>query len=361
MTSGNESMADSLSRTDAQQRADDIHAFRREQARLAADGLAAADAAAIRAHHDALLTRLAARPDVDTTQRARQLTLGLRIASFLGALALAASVFFLFRQYWPLFSETVQVIVLAGASLGTLGLTAWLHGRDASGYFTKLAALVAFACFVLNLSLLGASFNITPSDKALLPWAAFALLLAYTCELRLLLVAGLVCITGFIAARVGTWTGMYWLSVGERPEHFFPAALLMFCVPFFVDHRRHPGFDATWRLVALLALFLPMLVLANWGRASYLPFDADAVEGFYQVGGFVAGGLLTWLGARRGWPEVMNTAVVFFVIFLYTKLFDWWWMAMPKFLFFLVLGLVALLVILVLKRLRAVVPAEGGQ
>jgi len=57
----------------------------------------------------------------------------------------------------------------------------------------------------------------------------------------------------------------------------------------------------------------------------------------------------------------MNTAVVFFVIFLYTKLFDWWWAVMPKFLFFLVLGLVALLVILVLKRLRAVTPVEGGR
>ena len=32
---------------------------------------------------------------------------------------------------------------------------------------------------------------------------------------------------------------------------------------------------------------------------------------------------------------------------------------MPKFLFFLVLGLVALLVILVLKRLRAVTQTEG--
>ena len=32
-------MDDSLSRADAQQRADDIRAFRREQARLAADGL----------------------------------------------------------------------------------------------------------------------------------------------------------------------------------------------------------------------------------------------------------------------------------------------------------------------------------
>jgi len=93
-----------------------------------------------------------------------------------------------------------------------------------------------------------------------------------------------------------------------------------------------------------------------------LPFHhSQAGQNLYQLGGFVAGGLLTWLGARRGWPEVMNTAVVFFVIFLYTKLFDWWWAVMPKFLFFLVLGLVALLVILVLKRLRAVTQTEGGR
>lgn len=342
-----------LTRAEAQQRADDIHAWRREQMRLAAEGLGGADAAAVAAYHEALLAQLAARPDVDTTQRDRQLTLGLRIASFLGALALAASVFFLFRQFWPRLSEALQVAVLAASSLATLGLTAWLHRRDSAGYFTKLAALVAFVCFVLNLSLLGASFNITPSDKALLPWAAFALLLAYTCELRLLLVAGLICIAAFIAARVGTWSGLYWLDLGERPEHFLPAALAMFCLPFFVDHRRHPGFDATWRVVALLALFLPMLVLANWGRASYLPLSASAVEGVYQIAGFLAGGLLAWLGTRRGWPEVSNTAVTFFVIFLYTKLFDWWWQLMPKFLFFLLLGLVALLVIFVLKRLRA--------
>lgn len=350
-----------LSRAEAQQRADDIHAWRREQARLRSEGLPVAVPDDVRAHHDALLTQLAARPDVDTSSRARQLSLGLRIASFLGALALAASVFFLFRQFWPELPEAGQAILLIGASLATLGLTAWLHGRDASGYFTKLAALVAFACFVLNVSLLGASFNVTPSDKALLPWAAFALLLAYACELRLLLVAAQICIAGYIAARVGSWSGMYWLSVGERPELFLPAALVMFCVPFFVDHRRHPGFDATWRLGALIAFFLPVLVLSNWGRGSFLPLDTDLIEGGYQIAGFVAGGLLAWLGARRGWPETMNGGVVFFVIFLYTKLFDWWWKAMPKYLFFLLLGLVAVLVILVLKRLRAALPAVEAE
>jgi hypothetical protein len=43
---------------------------------------------------------------------------------------------------------------------------------------------------------------------------------------------------------------------------------------------------------------------------------------------------------------------VFFVVFLYTKLFDWWWDAMPKYVFFFVLALVAMLFLLVLRRLR---------
>ena len=73
------------------------------------------------------------------------------------------------------------------------------------------------ACFVLNLSVLGQIFNITPSQNAFLAWAAFALLLAYGYGLRLLLVAGLTSLMAYLAATVGTWSGCYWLSFGERP------------------------------------------------------------------------------------------------------------------------------------------------
>jgi hypothetical protein len=60
----------------------------------------------------------------------------MKVASFLGALALAASVFFLFYQFWGRFGETAQVTILVAAALATLGLTLWVQGRDASGYFT---------------------------------------------------------------------------------------------------------------------------------------------------------------------------------------------------------------------------------
>lgn len=347
---------DTLSRADAQQRADQVRVFEEELARLEREGVIAltdAQRQAIAAHHRGLLAQLARAYDIDRDVRAKQLSLGMRMASFLGALALAASVFFLFRQFWDRFSTAAQVVIVIVAALGSLSAAVWIQGRDSSGYFTKLAAMVAFACFVINIVLLGQTFNITPSDKALIPWAGLALLLAYACDLKLLLAAGILCVIAWVSARTGTWSGMYWLHFGERPENFFPAAAILFAVPHFIAHEKCSGFSAIYRVFALLTVFLPMLVLANWGGISYLDWDEDFVEGVYQVMGFVLSAGAIWLGARRRWPEVVNTGATFFVIFLYTKFFDWWWDVMPKYLFFLVIGLTAVLLLVVMRRLRA--------
>jgi len=161
-----------------------------------------------------------------------------------------------------------------------------------------------------------------------------------------------VCIAGWIAARAGTWGGMYWLSMGERPENFLPAGILAFLFPLLVTHRRYPGFAATYRVFGLLCLLLPVLVLGNWGVASYLDWPPALIEGAYQVLGFGLSAGAIWLGTRRGWADTTNTGVVFFVILLYTKFFDWWWVIMPKWLFFLVLALAAVLLLLVFQRLR---------
>jgi len=347
------------SRNEAQLRADDIRAFRDELSRLELEGVLQIDKAqrgAVAKHHDALLATLASGFDIDRDPRSKQLSLGMRIASFIGAIALAASVFFLFYQFWGYFSTAVQVAVLVGVGIGAFALTMGVARRDETGYFTKLAAMVAFACFVLNVVMLGQIFNITPSDKALLPWAAFAFLLAYTFELRLLQAAGILCLIAFISARTGTWSGMYWIHFGERPENFFPAAVAIFMLPQLRDQSKYSGFAATYRVFGALTLFLPMLVLANWGAVSYLDLDRDLIENLYQTIGFVGTAALTWYGARRHWQEVVNTGVTFFVIFFYTKLFDWWWDSMPKYLFFLVMGLAAILFLLVFKRLRRVTP-----
>ncbi len=347
----------------AQRRADDIRVFQRELGRLNEEGVLALteeQRAAVVQHHDALLTSYAQSFDIDRDNQARQLSLGMRIASFLGALALAASVFFLFNQYWGLFPTAVQIVLLIVASMGALLATFWIGRKDAAGYFAKLAAMVAFACFVLNISLIGGMFNITPSDKALLPWAALAFLLAYTFDLRLLLGAGILSLMAFIAARTGTWSGMYWLEFGERPENFFPAALLLFFAPSVISHERFTGFAPIYRVFALLALLLPMLLLANWGYGSYLDLSVGTIERSYQALGFIVSAAVIWLGTRRGWPEVINTGVTFFVIFLYTKFYDWWWEIMPKFVFFLIIALTAILFILIMKRVRASAKFDPG-
>lgn len=347
----------------AQRRVDEIRIFKEELARLqteAALSLTDEQQAAIARYHETLLADYARSFDIDRDSHAKQLSLGMRIASFLGALALAASVFFLFNQYWGLFPTPVQVALLIGSSIAALLATFCIARKDSGGYFAKLAAMVAFACFVLNVSLIGQIFNITPSDKALLPWAALAFLLAYTFDLRLLLGAGILCLIAFIAARTGTWSGMYWIDFGERPENFFPAALILFFVPSVMPHERFSGFGPIYRVFALLALLLPMLVLANWGYGSYLDLSAGTIERIYQALGFIASAAAIWLGARRGWPEVVNTGVTFFVIFLYTKFYDWWWEIVPKFAFFLIIALTAILFILVMKRVRASARFEAG-
>lgn len=349
------------SRFEAQKRADDIRIFQDELARLEREGalaLSEEQRQGVAEHHRALLAEYARAYDIDRSAQSKQLSIGMKVASFLGALALAASAFFLFYQFWGRFPTSVQVGILLVAAVGTFLGTVLLQSRDSSGYFTKLAAMVAFACFVLNIAMLGQIFDITPSDKALLPWAAYAMLLAYACDLRLLQAAGILCLGAFVAARLGTWSGMYWIHFGERPENFFPAAAAIFLLPRFVDHSRFHGFDAIYRVFGLLGLFLPVLVLSNWGEISYLDFDDKLIEGSYQLLGFASSAGAMWLGTKRHWPEVVNTGLTFFVIFLYTKFYDWWWEIMPKYLFFLVIGLTAVLLLVVFKRLRAGVKAE---
>ena len=342
------------SKAGAQRRADQIGAFRAELAIIEEEKvllLSDSQRAAIAGYHRDCLARLTSAFDVDASRRDKQLSLGMKIASFLGALGLAASVFFLFYQFWGGFSTAVQTIILVAAPVIGLAVTMAIATQEKTGYFSKLSGLVTLACFILNLSMLGQIFNIAPSPNAFLVWAAFAFLLAYAADARLLLAAGIIAFAAYLSARTGTWSGCYWLHFGERPENFFPAALLLFAASW-LPHHRYSGFAAIYRVFALLLALIPILILANWGRISYLDLSAATIENIYQVAGFVLSAAAIWLGIRTAAPEMVNTGNVFFTIFLYTKFYDWWWNWMPKYLFFLLIGLTAIVMLLVLKRLR---------
>ncbi|HAD05198.1 MAG: hypothetical protein A2091_07340 [Desulfuromonadales bacterium GWD2_61_12] len=339
----------------AQQRVDRIRAFRDELTQLEGEGVLTLPPelrAPVDAHHNRLLRELTRQYDVDVSGADKQLSLGMRIVSLLGALALSAAVFFFFYRFWGGLGTTVQVAVLVVAPLLATASVELAARREPTLYFASLLALVAFACFVLNLVLLGAIFNITPSQNAFLVWGAFALLLAYGYGLRLLQVAGMCSLTGYLAATIGTFGGCYWLSFGERPENFIAAGALLALVPL-LPQRKHPHFAGYYRVFGLLCIFIAILILANWGSISYLPWAMNTIESLYQTAGFLLAAAAIALGIRQGWPGVVNLGSTFFVLYLYTKFFDWWWEWMPKYLFFLLLGLIAVGLLLAMRRLRS--------
>ncbi len=340
----------------AQQRADRIHAFREELQALQQEGvlsLPPETQGKVAAYHEALLRELNAQFDVDTSHQQKRLSWGMRIASFLGALAISAAVFFFLLRFWGLLDTPLQVVLLVAAPLVmTLAVEGVARRERGGAYFTSLAALVALTCFVLDLSVLGHIFNITPSQNAFLMWALYALILAYNYDLKLVLVAGLTSLMGYLAAMVGTWSGIYWLSFGQRPENFLVAGGVLFAAGL-LPLKARPDFAPIYRVYGLLVVFIAILILSNWGQSSYLPLANDTIEVTYQLLGFAGSGAAIWLGIRRQWAGLANLGSTFFVIDLYTKFFDWWWDWMPKYLFFLVLGLIAIGLLFALKRLRA--------
>lgn len=342
------------SKADAQKRADQIAYFKAELEMLEQENALFLDEkqrSAIADYHDNLINELSSAYDIDTNKREKQLSLGMKIVSFLGALALAASVFFIFYQFWGNFSTNLQVLILVMAPLIGLAATMYAANREKTGYFSKLIGMVSFACFVLNISMFKQIFNIAPSPNAFLIWAIFAFLLAYASDARLLLAVGIICISAFLSAHMGTWNGCYWIDFGERPENFFPAAFILFMVSY-LPHGKFPGFAVIYRVFAMLLFFIPVLILSNWGMISYLDFSRESTESFYQIAGFIFSAVAIWMGIKKSRPEFLNTGNVFFAIFLYTKFYDWWWDWMPKYIFFLIIGLTAILMLLIFKRIR---------
>jgi hypothetical protein len=345
-----------LSRLDAQRRADRIAAFRAELADLSREGVLALSPDqrdAVERHHEATLAALADRFDVDASAARKQLSLGMRIASFLGAMALAASAVLYFRHVWGALPTAVQVAILVAAPLAGLAGTDFAARRERSGYFASLLALVTLACFVLDLTALGSIFNLLPSPNAFLAWGAFGLVLAYAYGLRLPLAGGVAALAVWSAGVIAASTGLFWTAMTNRPETFLPAGFLLFALPFALAHRRRADFPPVYRIAGLVAILLPVLILANEGGESFLSLGKRGVEIGYQIAGFLLAGGAVVLGIRRRLADTVYTASAFFAAFLFTKYVDWWWDWMPHYLFFLVVGLSAVAILWLLHRLRA--------
>ncbi|HVX89304.1 MAG TPA: DUF2157 domain-containing protein [Gemmatimonadales bacterium] len=318
-----------------------IMAFKAELMALAEEGITLDEAtlSRIRAHHESLLTGT---PD-------ERLSIGMRLASFVGAVALSCAVFFLFYRIWGALGVGQQVAILVAAPLLLVGATHALHRWERTGYFAALAALAAFAAFILELVTLGQIFNLPATPHAFLAYGLFGVLLGWSYGLRLPHFAGLAGIGLWITALPGTLRHELLPELFTRGEALLVAGAFLLLLPRFESRVK---WHVDHRIVGMVGLFLGLFVLSISGRQSWLPWDHDLVEGFYQVVSFAVGGAVVYWGVRERTPDLANGGMIFLTAMCLFKATDWWWDWMPRWLFFLVLAGLAIGVMLGLRRIR---------
>jgi len=318
-----------------------IQAFKAELIALAEEGITLDEATLGRicAHHEALLTGA---PD-------ERLSLGMRIASLVGAVALSAAVFFLFYRFWGTIPTAGQVTLLIAVPPLLVAATHLLHGWEKSGYFATLAALTAFAAFVLDLTALGQLFNLPQTIHAFLAWGAFGLLLGVAYDLRLPHLAGAVCLGLWLAALPTTLRGEAASSALFVPEALTVVGLGYLAYAHFIGARIAPWRALDLRIVGMTGAFIALFTLSLGGETSRLPWDRDALEAMYQsIGLGVAAGTIWW-GVRSGRKELVNGGMIFLTALLLVKATDWWWETLPRWVFFLVIAAMAIGILFLLK------------
>jgi uncharacterized membrane protein len=349
--------APALSKARAQQRADQIGAFTSELGELERAGvlrLAPDDRGRIEAYHAGLLEALAGRFDVDRSERQRRMSLGMRIASLIGAVTLSAAVVLFFYRVWGMLATPAQLALLVAAPVLLLGAVDVAARRERTLYIASILAINATAAFILNLTVVGAIFNMRPSPFAFALWGGFALAVAYAYGLRLLLAGGITMVMIFLCMALGRAAGLDLGASMARPEPLLPAGALAFAASFLPANRRRAGFPDVWRAVGTVAVLVPLIFLSTWASVfSYLPWPEGVVGSMYDVTGFALGAAGIWFGIRAGWREVVHVAAGFLVIFVFAKCFEWWWDWMPRYLFFLLLGGLAVAALVVLGRIRS--------
>jgi hypothetical protein len=341
-------------RDDAQRRVNQIRAFRRELDTLKAAGaspLTPAQEADLAAYHEQLLDRLAAQYDVDRSDRAGQLSRGMRLLSFFGAVALTAAVYSLAERYWGRLDLAQQATLLTAFALMALVGVELSARRERTLYVASLFALVAYGAFWLVVVALSWTLNLPVMPVFIWAGAAFGLVLAIPYGFRVVLAAGLVALPIAMAGSVFQAAGIPWTAALERFDLLTASAfsMLVLAVPL---GRIDPGFPVVTRLVALAMGLGGLLLLSTTASASMMTATTHVVEGLYQTAMFLVSIALLVLAIRRRWHETVNLVSLFLALFLVTRFVDWFWNLLPRYVFFLVLAVLSFIWLFVLRRIR---------
>lgn len=353
-----------MARAEAQRRANQIRGFREELAEVERElGAVLSDEARERlsAHHEALLGRLALEWDVDRTEGQQQLSLGMRVASLVGAVALSAAVFLYFYRIWGLIPTWVQLLIVTTLPVKAIWLTDFAARRERTQYFATIAAVLASASFGLTIAVVGGVFNLPPSPLALVTWGSVTLVLGLGYRFPLLTLAGTLVLGSGLGGLALSMLGMGWLPDNGRLERFLLAGAAAVALPtLWPGVARRVAAEGTdlVRVGGILLAALAVILLSSDGRLSVLPFRRGITEGLYDLFGFAAGAGLLWVALRNRWTWSARATGAFLVLFTYIKAFDWWWELVPDYLFFLILGLIAVAALLVLRQVRQTVQAD---
>lgn len=340
---------------DAQQRVDRIAAFRSELGQLEREGalsLTPEQRLGLDAHLDALLSRYQRQFGADVTDSARRVSWGMRVASLLGVAALIAALALFLHRICGELSTTAYIAILTAAPLVLLAAAEAASRRRADRYYVGLLALAAGAAFVMELAALSSGLNLADSPRVLLAWGLFALLVAYAYGASLLLSAGLVLLCAFAAALILNWQGYYWADFIGRAQSLIPGALLLYCVPWLPRGPGSGDFKSVYHLCGAGTGLAALLILSTLGDLCCGGLEPGTVEAAYQIVGLFLSAAVVFHGVRLGRQGMVNLGVLGFIVFLFVRLHAWWWHWMPKYLFFLVIGLIAFAIALVFQRIR---------
>lgn len=344
-----------MNKREAQERIKRIFSFRDELSILQTENiihLSNADQNAVTTYYDKLLEDYSSRYDTDLSKSESQLSWGMRIASTLGAIAFALGVFLFFEYYWDFFSTTVQVALLTVAPFLGWALSEVVASRYKTTHYTSLAVLVAIACFVADLYIVGKIFNITPSPNALLAWGVFGLILGYRHDLTIVMGVCLIALMQFFGGFLTNLAGFSWPAT-QIPEFYLATSSLFLAAPVVIKSAVVTRYRYVYFFVGLFQTYCVLEWLMCCPSESFLPLSDIAIEWLYTVVGFIAGGVAIRQCISKEWAVGTYLSAVFLVVFMLHKYFDWFWEDLPHYVFFLVLGMIAIAIIASLRKMRA--------
>jgi len=343
-----------IRRLDDVARARRILEFREELGQLVHEGVVQAEdpaVAAVRAHHDAVLADIGSRQQVDLSRDEARLSAGMRIATLLGAAALSTAWGLLVASVWDDLGLTPRLLLCWLPPVVIAALVPYAARREASGYLANVAATVAAIGLLVGGFATLDALERPEARWPLLVGGGYAMAVAYRHKLVLPLVLGV--------AGLGAW---FWSleavllgdPVSRSFRHAEPLGLLGAAGLVVAQSRlaAPPGFRRAWTILGMSALAVALLYLGLNADGSWFG-DGRRVEGVYQVVGAATFTGLVWWALSRDDLTLARGAAAALVVFLFFRLMDWFWDALPKWLFFLLVGALALGVLLVLQRIRA--------